>query len=321
MSKKTKDTKNYLIDDYIKNKLAIKKQDGYYGIIDGIEVLLGREQEDASDNLQSLLDDGTQLESTEPVQQVETQADHTEEPKEQTLQAVLNDVKQTETEDDVKRAIQEALGEVKDLKPQSKRGNFVVYVDGIESDRWLDPKVPDNHLVKNIPFAFYWLRSEYNVEDGSRIINDNWTVLNKSLAKRMKISVHRDDTPNQPYFSVKKHVLCVARKDQYLRKKTLERLRGNVALPKLLKGRKEAARQAAAISKNNVAASTNIFAEDMTAVKAQQAQNIHVNSGGMMSVERAESMIDNITEENLFEIAQELDNAHQQNTIVSDDEI
>lgn len=309
MTKQTKAKEKTLFEQYTEKKLAYKIQDSYYGIIEGVETFLGKDEQQTTLAIEALLEDGKQLETkivkpTAP--SIQTQESEVEEV---TLDEALEQVKSTELEDDVKKAIAEQLSKMTDLKPDTKRGNFIVYVDGVESDRWTDTSIPKNHLVKTIPFVFYWHSKKYNINNGSEITNSGWTVLNKQLAKKMKISVHRDDTPNLPFFTVKDEVLCIARKDQFMRKKTLERLKANMALPKMLAGREEAAKNAALISKTNVQASAQIYSDDMAAVKSQTATNMHVQSNGKMTIEQAQSLLEKADLNNLNQIENQLNTA------------
>jgi len=307
MSNKSKTKQESLIASYVKKNLAIKNQEEYYGIIDGIETLLGKDEQSATQTIEAVLEDGKQFESY-PSRDQDNQTAPSEDnqvPK-KTLDSILQAVEFTETEDSLKVAIAEQLGKMTDLKPNTRRGNFIIYVDGIESDRWTDPKISKDHWVKNIPLVFFWPKKADNVENGGVLTNDGWTVLDKKMAARLKITVHRDDTPNLPFYTVKSHVLCCARKDQFLRKKILQRLRGNMALPKMLATREEAARNAAVLSKQNVAASSQVFANDLAEVRNQTAQNMNVRSNGNMSVEQAQQMIDNASSESLVEIEKHL---------------
>ena len=311
MTKATKTKAPALIDDYVKKKLAIQKQDGYYGIIDGVEVLLGRHVEDASENLEALIADGKQ---PEPVQtpKLQTEPSPIDEivPESDDLKTALEKVQSTVKDPKVREAIENTLKSVVDLKPTPRHGIFVVYVDGVESDRVMDPSIPETHLVKTIPFVFFWLPRAYNVESGEMIVNgDGWTVLDKSLARAMKITTYMDNTPDLNYFTVKKMVLCIARKDQFLRKKTLERLRGNMALPKMLKQREEQAKHAAKLSKTNIEASTQVFGSDMASQRQMAAESMHVASDGRMTVEQAQVALENMTVDNLAEVTRELDQA------------
>ena len=63
MSNKSKTKQESLIASYVKKNLAIKNQEEYYGIIDGIETLLGKDEQSATQTIEAVLEDGKQFES------------------------------------------------------------------------------------------------------------------------------------------------------------------------------------------------------------------------------------------------------------------
>ena len=96
-------------------------------------------------------------------------------------------------------------------------------------------------------------------------------------------------------------------------------MKGNMALPQMLARREEAVKNAAALSKSDVNAASAIFSDDMTATKHQQAQSIHAQTAGKISVQQAQESLDTASMESLLQLEQEINNGNVGNntTVIS----
>jgi hypothetical protein len=306
MTKKADKTKlDKEFEQLLNNGLAFEKDKSYYGFIDGQETMLGSSKAEVFDTLDAMQADGKSLEIRS---EVATHNESDDEP--DSLQTALADdidqIESTESEDDLWAEI---LGTISDLAPDNADGDFVVLIDGVNALRFTDRTLPANHPVRNCPLVFRWNRREQNVNNGSTIRNNGWTVLPKALAKRLKISTLRDDTPDQDFFTVKGLVLVTAKKDQFLRKKMKQNYRYKLAAAYEMEQRQESAKDAAIRSKTDIEAAAALYAEDFNSVIEQAAQTGHIQSNMKISPKELMQKLMDSDDANLAEVAGQIDSA------------
>lgn len=304
MAKKKKDTTKLSEIEQLENRgLVIRKNGQYYGNIveDGqpTETALGFSDQELLDNLEQLDKDGIILQPFPDVASNSGQSTNS-------IDAALGQPIQTESLKDI---WQDLISEVSDLSTEDSGGDYQVLIDGVDALRTNDRSLPKDHPVKTCPVVFYWHDKRKNVENGDTITNSGWTVLNKELAKKLGIRTHRDDTPNQNFFTVKSHVLCVARKDQFKRKKAKQALKYKLAAVYEMERRTAAAIDAAKKSKQSIEAAQEIYKADFQTTLREESQVREVSSGGKVSASAFMKQLEDANLEDIEALGNNIDKA------------
>jgi hypothetical protein len=106
-----------------------------------------------------------------------------------------------------------------DISTRQQGGRFRVYVFGVDSRHSKHPS------IQKCPYVFRHNDKKRNVRSGKTIYNEGWTVLSKKLiaidprTNKPWLTVSRDDTPDEDFFTVCNSVLCYADKKQFDTKK------------------------------------------------------------------------------------------------------
>jgi len=193
------------------------------------------------------------------------------------------------------------LDHIHDFDPKMEAGSDLdVFIDGVDSRL-------DNHAtVKGFPLQFYWMKKDHNVQNGSGLItNKQYTVVSKSWPQiklpngKYRITVQRDDTPNEDFFSIQELVLCCCKKHQFLEKKkrlvATELLRSKLSEEQ----RNEKAKSIANLS--NVDQIVGALNSENSSGRQMQAEHLSNNKG--MSATEAMRKIQNASGDEAIDIA------------------
>ena len=243
----------------LEQKVAIKRGEVYYVIIEGKEIKLGSSFKKAKSKLKTLFESGKQeADSQASSKSSPDTSDTAPESKTKDLsEAQLTEDSATiengheesqgpeseklATSSDNSTDNDELLGRLLDLETKDYgTGDMFVFIDGVDHMKF------NNSVVKRCPYVFYWHRKKDNVNNGKSLSNNGWAVLSKSLDKAIidqyKISTNRDDTPQEDFITVGENVLCVMRRVTYFIKKDNQRAKdGNLVALKTMQGRAELA--------------------------------------------------------------------------------
>jgi hypothetical protein len=151
------------------------------------------------------------------------------------------------------------LSDIRDLVPNYQASIFAVYIQGVHYLLRDSRNAQERKTILSCPLEFYWLDKKDNVPNGSTISNKDWTVFDKKWAEPLGITWARDDTPNLPQVTVGQYVLCCCKRGQFEEKKVKQQLKGEFSRVEVVESRKEQARRAAALSKDDINAANQIY--------------------------------------------------------------
>jgi len=133
------------------------------------------------------------------------------------------------------------LGDVEKLSITESGRNNTIFIDGVKSTHESDP------AVKRCPLHFRWRKKANSVKDGNSFTNGGYVVLSKKIMGQatFKLTVSRDDTPNEDFYTVGELVLCCTNKVNFQTRK-LEAVLKSIKRPQeVKKQRNEFAKQQA----------------------------------------------------------------------------
>ena len=197
---------------------------------------------------------------------------------------------------------------VGDIEQYKSGGRFRVFVFGV------DCRIEKNPLVQSCPYVFRHCDKKRNVSNGTSTTNKGWTVFPKSLNEvdprtgNKWLTVARDDSPDEDYYTAGDTILCYAKKNQFRNKK------GKMAMENMLKSgaiadsRQETAEKMAKMSSTNPEQSMQGYMaankRDQTVAHEQLEKNTNFSS------QQAQKYVDDINSlgDGETDIAVEVDN-------------
>lgn len=225
-----------MLNELIKKGL-VKRDKAWYKLVIGEEtIVLGNTEIKANEKLSQLKSEG-KLPAPSTIEPVKAETSITEQSpeKEEDLD------KEAMPKD--KNKLDEFLGLVKSISTSETGRNTTIFIDGIKST------LTNHPVIKNCPLHFRWRKKENNVINGKGLVNRGYVVVSKKVLEGSSIhlTVSRDDTPDQDFYSVGDSVLCCTDKKGFDKRKAELVLKG-IAKPKKQKEqRNEFAKQQAKI--------------------------------------------------------------------------
>jgi hypothetical protein len=190
--------------------------------------------------------------------------------------------------------------DLEDIENYKKSGRFKKYIFGV------DAKLEQNPVVSNCDYVFRHRTGARNVNNGKSVINRGWKLVPKNLIKpdprtgKAWLTVARDDSAQENFYSVGGDVLCYAKRASFKRKKARETAENLLKVDKISLRRKEKAIQLARMSKDDVEASFNGY-------KSLNNNDNNINNNNN-SLKTAQALIDNLDPNNLDKGLKEIDN-------------
>jgi hypothetical protein len=151
-------------------------------------------------------------------------------------------------------AFEAFLGKVEKLSVKESGKNQTIFIDGVKST------LINNEIIKQCPLHFRWRKRANVVNDGTGAVNKGYMVVSKKIMAdaSFKLTVSKDDTPTEDYYTTGDSVLCCTNKHNFEKRK-LEMILRSIAKPKKIKDqRNEFAKQQAL--NNDVEAVTDNYA-------------------------------------------------------------
>lgn len=259
------------IKEYIDSGIVIKKGIRYY-LKDG-DIHLGKSITDAEAKL-------VELKIELPTTEIETRPDQPD------LAKKLEVIKESTEEHDIYSSM---YSDLQDIRSFGREGVFHVYISGIDS------RLDTHPVVMACPFVFSWRLVSKNVNSGTVIVNEGWTVLRKSqlmVDKRTGnrvITTNRDDSPKEDFIRVGNLVLCYADKTNYKQLMAERQSMNSTRTGEMADARMEHSKKMAILSKEDAVLSAQGYQNQN---RADKAQTIEYLSQG--SVARADEAIDAI---------------------------
>jgi len=300
-----------LIDLYIEKGLVTRKATRFYVTLknEPDPVILGMGKEKSEATLLRLVDSGKVPDiRIEPSQPLVTSEEITEPSEQQSgtseeipaTQMTPSEEKElsnpfkteSELEENEDLMIEEMLANVGDISSETQSDELDIYINDIEVRNSNHPE------VKKCKFVFRWRSKPTVVRSGDKI--KEWVIVSKKMISanprtgKPWLTVRRDDTPNDDFYTNAEYVLCYASKSQFVDKKNREVVKNTMRVKKMEDERKAFARQQAEISRTpggheKVAAA---YSGDNAVSRGQTMEHLQYNKG--MSYEEAQQFVDSI---------------------------
>lgn len=206
----------------------------------------------------------------------------------------LSDVKETTPN------YKSLVGKIKKIDPNKKAGLIDIYVNGV------NVKLKDHPTIKACPLRFEWRMKNLNVANGDSQSNGEYTVFMKSWkeAAELKLSVSRDDTPEEDIYTIGELCLCCCLMEDHVEFRKRKQLQTLLAPHKSRQSRQNFA--------NNMAQSEDIeqvidgFKSQNTSDRKFDNDNLKSKGVSVADYEKKLANLDNINLDNAIEDAQNL---------------
>lgn len=221
-----------LLQEYI-TKGLVSRKGNWYNIISGEEkIALGNTETKATAKLQALINEG-KLNAPSSTKETSTEE---QSPKIESKPALEKEVTKKE-----QSAFEAFLSKVQDISTIKSGRNQTIFINGVKST------LTDHPEIKNCPLVFRWRKKEHMVQDGDGHTVKGYVVVSKAIMKNasFKLTVSRDDTPANDFYTVGDSVLCCTDRKTFIRRKVEQQLKA-IMTPKNIKDqRNEFAKQQA----------------------------------------------------------------------------
>jgi len=177
--------------------------------------------------------------------------------------------------------IEAILGQIRDVDTSHTGTHLSVFIDGVNS------KLKNHPKVKACPLVFYWFLKADNINNDNDMTNNEYTVFKKDWAKTFKVTVSRDDTPKDPFFTVSELILCCCKKVDYERRQELL-LAKDIIKPKVIQEQRNQMSKDIAATKD-IDQALSAYSEDYSSGKASMVESM-INNKGMSAIEASKAI-------------------------------